>query len=305
MHIITSGDTYLDIDAYAGIIAYAELLNAQHIDAKPISSAALNASVSPKVRAWGSTIETTYTPQLHDEFALIDISEPAFFDRIVKHSQIKEIIDHHMDFKAMWEAKLGERAHIEFVGAACTLVYERWVQAKLLGQMSQTSARLLMCGILDNTLNFGAAVSTDRDEEAYRQLAQIADLSEDWPAIYFTDCQQVILDNIPAAIADDLKKNVRYPLLTEELQVGQLALWDAQEVLAEHLPTIRETLRAYPKWYMNVISLKDNTSYFICEDTAIQAWLSGLLGVTFEGDMAIASRMWLRKEIMKQAIDKE
>ncbi|HYH75411.1 MAG TPA: DHH family phosphoesterase [Candidatus Saccharimonadales bacterium] len=304
MHIITSGKNHLDIDAYAGIIAYAELLNRQHISAQAISTAKPNESVSPIVRSWGNPIETTYTPQLHDQFTLVDVSEPQFFDGIVKHSQINEVIDHHMDFKAMWDAKLGDKSQIAFVGAACTLVVERWVAAGQLEHMEQRTARLLMCGILDNTLNFGAVITTDRDRQAYQQLSPLADLPDDWPAIYFTDCQQTMVQNIPAAIRDDLKR-ITYPLQTEEVHVGQMALWDASEVVARHLPAIRETLAVRPRWYMNLISLKDGCSYLLCDDKDTQAWLAHTLAVQFEGNLAVAGRMWLRKEIMKQAMDKE
>jgi inorganic pyrophosphatase/manganese-dependent inorganic pyrophosphatase len=46
MKIITSGASYLDIDAYACCIAYAELLNLQGIPARAVSSAKPNASVA-------------------------------------------------------------------------------------------------------------------------------------------------------------------------------------------------------------------------------------------------------------------
>lgn len=38
MKIVTSGSKYIDIDAYAGIIAYANLLNLNGISAKAVST---------------------------------------------------------------------------------------------------------------------------------------------------------------------------------------------------------------------------------------------------------------------------
>jgi len=301
MQIITGGKTYSDIDTYAGVIAYAELLNLQHIPAKAISTAEPNSSVNPIVRSWGSTIETSYTPALHDQFTLIDVSEPEFFDTIVKHSQIKEIIDHHMDFKVMWEAKLGDKAQIEFVGAACTLVYERWAQAGLVANMQPTTAGLLMCGILDNTLNFGAVITTDRDHKAYKALAAIAGLPDDWPAQYFTDCQQAVMQDIPMAIKDD-RKTVRYPGQSDPAYVGQVALWDAADLLTK-LDDVRQGFAGLNPWYMNIISLKDGKSYLYCEDHQTQLWLEATLSVSFTDTIATANRMWLRKEIMKQAME--
>ena len=47
MIVVTSGSKYLDIDAYAGCIAYAKLLNLKGIKAKAISSAKQNGSITP------------------------------------------------------------------------------------------------------------------------------------------------------------------------------------------------------------------------------------------------------------------
>ena len=51
MKIVTSGSAYLDIDAYAGCIACAELLNVLGEPAKALSSAPLNDSICASLRA--------------------------------------------------------------------------------------------------------------------------------------------------------------------------------------------------------------------------------------------------------------
>ncbi len=50
MEIITSGSRYIDIDAYASIIAYAKLLYLQGKSAIAISRANLNESITPSLR---------------------------------------------------------------------------------------------------------------------------------------------------------------------------------------------------------------------------------------------------------------
>jgi hypothetical protein len=54
---------------------------------------------------------------------------------------------------------------------------------------------------------------------------------------------------------------------------------------------------------VNLVSIKDNTSYLLAHDLSIQRFLKDILAVHFEGTKATANRMWLRKEIMKAAID--
>lgn len=205
MIIVTAGGKYLDIDAYAGCMAYAELLNAIGRPARAVSTAIVNKSVPAVVRAWNAPLTTTYAPSAEDRFTLIDVSNPDYFEKFVDMARIDEVIDHHPGHEAFWQARIGDGATIEWVGAACTQVAEKWVAARRINDISQTSARLLMYGILDNTLNFGADVTTDRDRQAYALLAKYADLPSDWPARYFSACQEEILADIARAVADDTK----------------------------------------------------------------------------------------------------
>jgi inorganic pyrophosphatase len=133
------------------------------------------------------------------------VSEPEYFESFVDRERIDEVIDHHPGLEDYWQERIGDGATIEHVGAACTQVYEKWEQAGIADQISERSAALLMCGILDNTLNFGAAITNQRDRHAYQQLERRANLPHDWPAIYFEACGQSILSDLPRAIANDLK----------------------------------------------------------------------------------------------------
>jgi len=302
MRVVTSGSAYVDIDAYAGCVAYSELLQVQGFEAKAVSTAPLNESISETVRSWQAPIHADYEPSEKDTFTLIDVSDPAYFDKTVDPERVDEVIDHHPGFEEYWQERLGDNSHIEFIGAACTLVYERWKTADLLGKMSVLSARLLICGILDNTLNFGAQVTTQRDVEAYDTLLAQADLPDDWTAQYFTECQEAILQDAVAAIQNDTK-TLTFKSFELPICFGQLVVWDGNQVLAEHQSVLQEALASIkPDWFMNLISVGERKSYFVTDNANVQAWLTKLLGVQFDGSVAIADRLWLRKEVIKQDI---
>jgi nanoRNase/pAp phosphatase (c-di-AMP/oligoRNAs hydrolase) len=95
MRIITAGYTYSDIDVYGGIIAYAELLRKQGINARAVTTATLNDSIPPLVRAWKVDLAREYTPSPDDSYTLIDVSEPDYFEKFVDLGRIDEVIDHH------------------------------------------------------------------------------------------------------------------------------------------------------------------------------------------------------------------
>lgn len=304
MQIVTSGSRYLDIDGYAGIVAYAELLNTQNIPARAVSEAPPNESVTGTIRTWPVLIDRDYVTKPDDHFVLIDVSDPERFDSSVDTNRIDKIIDHHPSHVDEWLQKLGDKAVIEAVGAACTQVWEQWRDAGLLDQMSQTSARLLLCGILDNTLNFEAHITTDRDRAAYDDLRKRAGLAENWPELYFEECEQAILNDLGSALMNDTKELVLNGFALHRVGVGQLVVWHGDKIVNDDLQRITAVLGdTYTEWFANVVSIGENRSYFICTNQQLQQWLSQVLDVKFVHDVARADRLWLRKEIMKAAID--
>ncbi|MGI6612605.1 MAG: DHH family phosphoesterase [Candidatus Nanosyncoccaceae bacterium] len=303
MKIITSGKRYLDIDAYAGCIAYAELLNSRGEEVMAVSTALPNESVNDTVRSWGDFFETNYVPTKDDEFIIIDVSNPDHFDKIVKLEKVYEVIDHHIGHEEYWQSKLGDKAEIEFIGSVCTLIYERWQVAGVLKQMNPTTAKLLMCGILDNTLNFGAKVTTKRDIDAYKSLRKIADVQDDFAAQYFSDCQKAIMKDLASAVKNDSKIMI-FKALDKPVAMGQLAVWDASEIITNGQDVIRQVLfNIESNWAMNLINISESKSYFITDNVDVQKYFEKLLAVKFDGGTAVANRLWLRKEIVKQDIE--
>lgn len=303
MRIITSGARYIDVDAYAGCIAYAELLSLQGVPAKAASHSPINASVPPILLELDVAFDREYTPGPGDRFTLIDISDPEVFDHMVDFDAIDEVIDHHAGFEQYWRDRGQNGVDIEFVGAACTMIYERWAKAGLQHKMKPATAQLLAAGILDNTLNFGAEISTERDKRAYEELATLAGLPRDWPSLYFSACQETIQADLETAIRDD-SKIMEFKGWEGKLGIGQLVIWDAQKIIEADMPTIERVMPTiHSPWYMSVISISENKNYLFCLDEKLQAYLSRLLGVQFKENIAQTTRMWLRKEINKKALE--
>jgi len=303
MKIITSGSGYIDIDAYACMIAYAELLNLQGEDALAVSTSPLNESISASVRSWNAPLTTTYSPKAEDRFVMVDVSEVRFFEKFVDLDKVVEVIDHHPGTEQFWQERIGEKAQIEYIGASATQIYLRWQAAGLLDKLSVTSARLLIAAILDNTLNFGAGVTTQKDKDAYADLLTRADLPVDWSATYFKECEEKILSDVRTAIINDTKvfKFLTFP---KEIVFGQLVVWNTEEVLQNHAQTIEEALLTINEnWLMNLVNVGERKSYFIAKDKEIKDWVSNLLNISFEGDVAQADRLWLRKELLKLDIN--
>jgi inorganic pyrophosphatase len=301
MKVVTSGLTFLDIDAYAGCVAYAELLNLQGQEAIAFSTATVNESVTRTIRSWKAPLVTNYEPSSNDAFILIDVSEPDFLEKTVSVDQVEEVIDHHVGYEKFWEEKIGSKATIEFIGAACTQVYESWVQARLLDKMSELSARLLISGILDNTLNFEAGVTTKRDHDAYQALLVIANLPENWTAQYFEECQESIFENIESALTNDTKVMSFKSLGDSKVAFGQLVVWDASRAIDDYRNIIEKIMsHKSANWFVNIVSISDGQSIFLASNETVTLWAENVTGARFDQGLAYADRLWLRKEIFKQ-----
>lgn len=301
MKIITSGASYLDIDAYACCIAYAELLNLQGIPARAVSSAPANASVSPSVLGWGAAFHD-YQPTSDDEFVLVDVSDYHHFDPLVVLERVVEVIDHHPGYENYWQQKLGSAADIRPIGAAATQVFQRWQAAGVLPQISVQSAALLATAILDNTQNFTGQMTTPADIEAYVDLASRAKLPADWPRQYFLECQASIESNLAAALAADSKR--MKPESNLPCFFAQMTVWDADALLQKHLPLIRRWMAEQgDDWLLNVISIRDRESCFLAPAEVSQQKLNRLLPLDWQGGLAVRAPSMLRKELLKLALD--
>ncbi|WP_226501679.1 DHH family phosphoesterase [Pseudomonas sp. MWU16-30322] len=301
MKIITSGASYLDIDAYTCCIAYAELLNLQGSPARAVSSAKPNSSVSPTVLSWGAAFQR-YTPQANDEFVLVDVSDYHHFDPLVVFDQVVEVIDHHPGYEPYWAERLGSAADIRPIGAAATLVFQRWQAAGLLSRISEQSAKLLATAILDNTLNLTGQMTSEADIEAYETLMQRANLPANWPERYFLECQAAIEADLQTALAADLKRFKPDSNLPQVF--AQMTVWDADALLHKHRNQIGGWMVGQgDDWLLNVISIRDGKSCLLAEPLLSQQKLDRLLPLQWQAGMAVVKPSMLRKELLKLGLN--
>lgn len=298
MVVVTSGKKYIDIDAYAGCIAYAKLLNLKGIEAKAISTAQLNESITLSLMKLTHKLDE-YKPDKEDKYIVIDVSNKEYFDTFVQEEKIIGIIDHHVGYEEYWKNKLKEKAQIEFIGSVATIIVELYEKENLLKQISKDLAILLMSAILDNTLNLKAKITTKRDVIAYKKLEKIIK-DKTYPEKYFKECQLEINHNLKEAIENDTKieniNTVLPPIF------AQLTIWDKDSIL-ENKKIIYETLdNIGTKWILNLICLKDEKSYLIAKDIEVQDNIEKLFRKKFQNKIMKLDNVWLRKEIIKLSL---
>lgn len=299
MIIITSGKKYIDIDAYASCIAYRELLKLNGIESKFVSHSILNYSITKSLLELPFYIDK-YEISSNDKFIVIDLSNKDFFEEFVQENNIIELIDHHLGFEDYWNNKIGENSHIEQIWSVATIIVEKYEEKNLLNVMNKDIAKLLMAAILDNTLNFTANITKQRDKEAYNKLEKLTGFT-DFNTMYFYEVQNVIEQDLINAITNDIKIEETCKYLPKTL--GQLTIYDVTFIL-KNLDVIKITMNKYnKKWLINIICLKENRSYIICSDKIIKNNFVKLFNNNSDSDIIILNPAILRKEIIRTGLE--
>lgn len=298
MIILTSGKTYIDIDGYAGCIAYRELLKLQGNEVQFVNQAKPNYSITRSLINLPIGADK-YNINKDDKFIIIDLSNKKYFPSFVQETGIIEVIDHHPGFEDYWKNKLGNKAIIEEIGSVATIIVEKYEQESLLNSMDTNVAKLLMSAILDNTLNFTANIVSKRDKEAYKKLEAITE-EYDYAEKYFKETQNSISKNMEEAIKNDVKTTKMNQLLPEVF--AQLTVWEANKFIKNN-EKLKSTMNSYGNsWIINIISLKENISYVFYSDKAVKEKLCYFLNCNFDNEKIIIKPAMLRKEILKRAI---
>lgn len=301
--IITAGSNYLDIDAYACMIAMAELLKMQGKNTIAYSRAICNYSVCQSIIEKGQIFTSLPNNFSVDDarYIIVDVSDPDYIKDAVPLERVTEVYDHHIGFEEYWTSRIGDGTHIEFIGAAATLIYREWKKNGLQHKMKRSTARLLIAAILDNTLNLTSSNTTQEDREAFAALCERANVNRDvFSAIYFSEVQASVESDLRNALFNDIKTvkdNVVLPT-----RVAQISVWNAQSVIGR-LHEIRGWFEeSAESWMINVIDIKSCCSYFVCDNSYHQKEIEKVFDVHFESGVAKSSVSYLRKEIIKKTI---
>lgn len=296
--IVTAGSSYLDIDAYACCVAMKELLMLQGKDAVAYSRAPCNYSVHSSLTEPGQILDTLPVGWDAEEtgYIIVDVSDPEHIRDGVPLHRVTEVYDHHTGFEAYWDQRIGEGAHIEFIGAAATLIWRCWKQAGLQERIGPSTARLLVAAILDNTLDLTSQNTTQEDIETFRELCERGGIHRQWCEAYFARVQEAVEQDLENALFKDIKKVRDNEILPSN--VAQLCVWDTKTVL-ERLPQIRQWFGRLDNWMINLIDVKHRCSYFVCDDAYHQKKIGETFQIDLSSGVARTRTSYLRKEIIK------
>ncbi len=242
----------------------------------------------------------------YDRVIIVDASDLKGLESKIAPEKVVELIDHRKVHEA--DKFPNAKAQIELVGAAATLVAEKFMQNNV--EISKESATLIYGAVISNTLNFKGTVTTDRDKKAAEWLNKTAQLPGDfWKELFIAKS-----DLAGPKLAERIEGDFAWFVMGgKKVGIAQIEMIGAKKLIKEREAEIIQALGELKDEmdldfiFQNTIELEDAKNYFVSFDAPTKALLAKVLNVQFSGNIAERPSLIMRKQIvplLKEELEK-
>ncbi len=295
--LITGGEEP-DIDASACAYSYAELLRQGGKDALAVAFGRPHIEAEFVFEFLKIPILTKGDSEVKKckEVILVDASELHVLASSIDPKKIVEVIDHRRsnDVHKFPNAK----AQIELVGAAATLIAEKFFTKKM--NPSRESAVLLYSAIVSNTINFKANLTTDRDRKMAHWLKPLCKIPDDYIHQMFEH-----KSTFKGSIKDALLAELAKPTIDgQKWGIVQLEILNVDDFVKKNKAELELGLLELKKEHvldniiLTCIDIEVGYNEFLSVDDDSREALSTALKVPFTDNHAIRPGIIMRKEII-------
>jgi len=284
--------TYInpDLDGYACALGYAELLQKQEIEAEAVI-------IGVPVKEVQYILEKNkFTPFLknldvNSRFILVDASDVVAIDSQVDPLKVIEVIDHRIVNQS--SAFVNAKIQIELVGAAATLIVEKFIVARI--EPTQETAALLLGAIVSNTINFHNNVTTERDRVAAEWLKKFTNFDE-----------RMIDEMFKYASEFDVKDWQPYfasfEIAGKKIGIAQLEIVNVKIFVENNLKLIKGKLQSvvndFDYCFLTCVDLAEYSNSFVSTDLNTREMLQNILNISFTDVLAKSDGIIMRKELV-------
>jgi manganese-dependent inorganic pyrophosphatase len=295
MKIVTAYENP-DLDGTACAYAYSELLNKQNIKTKAVIYGKPHREAQFILNKLGIKIPNGRgRVNKLSEVIFVDCSDVRGTSKI-RPSQVSEIIDHRKFHTA--EKFKNAKVQIELVGAAATLIGEKFFKAKI--KPSYESALLLYTAIASNTINFKNNVTTERDKKIAKWLKDFYDLDGKIIEEMFREKSKINRPLREIFLEDKAVSEIN----KNRISVFQLEILEVEKLIKERVAEIKEFLSDYKKEekldiiFLTCVDLMEGFNMFVVVDSYTQNILENVLKVKFNNGISKREGILMRKEIL-------
>jgi manganese-dependent inorganic pyrophosphatase len=302
MNMITTTYKDPDLDGYGCAMAYAELLRATGKDAQAHIWGTPHIEVQWLISEFDLPLANGPTEDTDADVILLDASYSKDLPEPLRVERVTEIIDHRV--ASHLDAFTNSTNQIELIGAAATLVAERFKKQKI--EPSKESALYLLGGILSNTQNF-SGISTDRDKKMADWLWSISKAPQDLAMQMFKAKSDLSGERLRDTLFGDLKT---MSIHGNTVAIGQLEIIGISKLISERKDELTSALteiQVQEKSDYTFINMKDldtNISTILCNDDKTAKLLSTIPDANSSDLIITSPTMTLRKQMSKWLRDR-
>lgn len=286
-----------DIDGVACAVAYAEFLRVSGGEADAFIIGVPTIEARYVLEQLEVVVQQREKFLLGESVVLVDASESIHVENHIPLESVVEIIDHRVSHNA--GAFVNARVHIELVGAAATLVAERFFAKNI--TPSSVSSRLLQAAIVSNTQNFQAKTTTPRDHSMMAWLSSIAPLRTGFIHEMFVAKSDMTGEKLFQNM--DTETGI-VEICGKRFGVVQLEMIGTDALVHSRLSDIirvLETLKqnnALDHIFLTLLDIEESSNRFVTVDTLLQGILTKALSIYFKDGVAHREGIMMRKEII-------
>ncbi len=241
------------------------------------------------------------------KLVLVDVSDPDDLPKSIIRESVVAIIDHRTYNRAAEFPNA--KVQIEDVGAASTLVAERYSSSSLLPTV--TSSILLYAGIASNTANFSTRSVTERDKKIAEWLKGVGEniytLGQGYMDKFVLEMFKAKSDfqGIPLKelIGDDLSSRLQN-IVGVPTAVAQLEIIGVRSLFRKRGTEIIEALkvlqveRGAGRIFMSAIDLVEKRNIFLFIRSSDIDIVNKAIDIKFDGEFYVSERVITRKELI-------
>lgn len=287
-----------DLDGVAGAIGYAEFLSKTGKTCEAGIIGELHDEPKYMLDRFGFPYpQSIPNADNYDEVILVDASDLNGLEGKIAPEKVIEIIDHRKVHEA--DKFQNAKVQIEFVGAATTLIAEKFMQNNI--PISKESATLIYGAIISNTLNFKGTVTTDRDKKAAEWLNQVAQLHQSFARELFVAKSDLSGAKLAERIESDF---AWFTMGSKKVGIAQIEMIGATKLIDERGSEITQTLDKIKSEmnldfvFQNTIELEEPKNLFVTDNEPTKALLKKVLNAKFSGIVATRPNLIMRKQIV-------
>lgn len=287
-----------DLDGVSSLYAYCEYLNKTGIPSDYYIEDEPKKEVGIVCDLFNIQLGGAEEINNNQEVVLLDTSnmDSATFLNPVN---IIEIIDHHPKNPNSNKC-INAKIHIESLGAVATLIAEKFRKNNV--PISRESAILLYYGIISNSINLKASITTQKDIDIANWLEeQCNEITKEKIEEIFTLKSKVedteLRQEMEAEVAFDYKGK-RMTIAQLEIANIKQFLEEKEEKVIEVLNQVREE-NSVDYIFINCVDILNGFNLVLTIDNETRILLEKDLGYSFENDRCEFDRLIQRKDIVK------